>query len=47
MFSLVAETYKKPRIFAPRRFYTDAILGPPPARDWRRADSCATYVARP
>ena len=28
MFSLVAETYKKPGIFAPRRFYTDATVDP-------------------
>jgi len=36
--SLVAETFKKRRIFAPQRFYTDATVDPPPARDWRRAD---------
>jgi len=35
--SLIAETYKKPGIFALRRFYTDATVDPPPARDWRRA----------
>ena len=35
---VLAETYKKPRIFAPRRFYADATMGLPPARDWCRAD---------
>jgi len=45
--SLVAETYKKRRIFAPRRFHTDATVDPPPARDWRRADWSAACRCKP
>ena len=40
-------TYKKPRFFLPQRYYTDALVGLPPARDWRRAIWLAACLCKP